>query len=88
MPQGPLAFVLSLTRWEERAFTGGETTIMQPHVLDYWRGFDSSTGLERPDVYQDVPPHFNQLTLFDARLPHGVRRVEGERDPRGAAPSP
>ena len=45
---------------------------MQPHVLDYWRGFDSSTGLERPDVYQDVPPHFNQLTLFDARLPHGA----------------
>ena len=78
MPQGPLAFVLSLTRWEERAFTGGETTIMQPHVLDYWRGFDSSTGLERPDVYQDVPPHFNQLTLFDARLPHGVKRVQGE----------
>ena len=55
------------------------------------RGFDSSTGLERPDVYEDVPARFNQLTLFDARLPHGVRRVEGERDPRGARlpnPSP
>lgn len=48
------------------------------------RGFDSGTGLERPDVYEDVPARFNQLTLFDARLPHGVRRVEGERDPRGA----
>ena len=22
---------------KQRAFTGGETTIMQPHVLDYWR---------------------------------------------------
>ena len=31
-----------------------------------------------------VPPLYNQLTVFDARLPHGVRRVEGERDPRGA----
>ena len=28
---------LTLTRWDERSFTGGETTIMQPHVLDYWR---------------------------------------------------
>ena len=36
VPQGPLAYVLSLTRWDERSFTGGETTIMQPHVLDYW----------------------------------------------------
>lgn len=84
VPQGPFAYVLSLTRWDERLFTGGETQIMQPFVLDYWRGFDSSTGLERSDLMIDVPPSFNQLTIFDARLPHGVRRVEGVRDPREA----
>lgn len=84
VPQGPLAYVLSLTRWDERAFRGGETTILQPHVLDYWRGFDSSRGLERQNLFEDVPARFNQLTIFDARLPHGVRRVEGVRDPRAA----
>ena len=27
---------------------------------------------------------FNRLTVFDPRLPHGVRPVEGVRDPRQA----
>jgi len=31
----------------------------------------------------EVQPLFDRLTVFDARLPHGVSRVEGERDPRG-----
>ena len=34
------------------------------------------------DLVTLVPPHFNQLTVFDPRLPHGVRTVEGTRDPR------
>ena len=84
VPQGPFAYVLSLTRWDSRAFTGGETNIVQPQILDFWRGFDSSTGLEYNDLFTSVEPLFNRLTVFDARLPHGVRRVEGERDPRGA----
>lgn len=44
-PHGPWAFVLSLTP-AERAFAGGETLIMKPHVLNYWPGFDPSAGLE------------------------------------------
>jgi len=84
VPQGAVAYVLSLTRWDERQFTGGETCILQPSVLDYWRGFDSSTGLEASELMTFVAPLFNRLTIFDARLPHGVARVEGERDPRGA----
>ena len=84
VPQGPFAYVVSLTRWEERSFCGGETAILQPSVLDYWRGFDSSAGLERTDLVEEVPARFNQLVVFDARLPHGVRRVEGVRDPREA----
>ena len=31
-----------------------------------------------------MPPRFNQLLVFDPRLPHGVRPVEGTRDPRAA----
>jgi len=37
VPQGPFAFVLSLTRWEERRFSGGETSLLRPETLDYWR---------------------------------------------------
>ena len=84
VPQGPLAYVLSLTEWDARKFRGGETSIMQPAVLDYWRDFDSGRGLEYDDLFSTIEPLFNRLTVFDARLPHGVRRVEGERDPRGA----
>jgi hypothetical protein len=43
-PHGPLAFVLSLSR--EGDFFGGETMLLQPKMLDYWRGFDGSKGLE------------------------------------------
>ena len=28
-----------------------------------------------------VEPRFNRLTVFDGRYPHGVRVVEGTRDP-------
>lgn len=31
-----------------------------------------------------VPPLFNRLTVFDPRYPHGVRAVEGTRDPMKA----
>ena len=59
-----------------------------PFGKGYWIiakiDFDSSRGLEFDDLFTLVEPRFNQLTVFDARLPHGVRRVEGERDPRGA----
>lgn len=78
---GPWAFVLSLTDWEHKPFTGGETMVLQPQVLDYWRTFDSSKGTETPDLMQLVEPHFNRLTVFDPRFPHGVRMVEGTRDP-------
>jgi hypothetical protein len=43
-PHGPLAFVLSLCR--EGDFSGGETIMLQPRMLEYWRGFDGSKGIE------------------------------------------
>ncbi|KAF8071143.1 GPA3 [Scenedesmus sp. PABB004] len=80
---GPFAYVLSLTPWEGRAFTGGETVILQPHLLGgFWAGFDAARGLELPDLASLVPPAFGQLTLFDPRCPHGVLPVSGTRDPQ------
>jgi len=82
-PHGPWAFVLSLTNWDSRTFTGGETMLLNPLVLDFWRGFDSSQGLETKQLTTLIEPNFGQLTVFDPRFPHGVRIVEGgNRDPR------
>ncbi|CAN0009600.1 unnamed protein product, partial [Ascophyllum nodosum] len=78
---GPWAFVLSLTDWDNRGFTGGETMILKPHVLDYWRTFQPGIGLEERHFIDTVEPRFNRLTVFDPRFPHGVRTVEGTRDP-------
>ena len=55
-PHGPFAFVLSLTPWEGRRFSGGETLLLQPHVLDYWRRFDSGVGTEMPQLVSSAAP--------------------------------
>ncbi|MFA1550218.1 hypothetical protein [Actinomadura chokoriensis] len=81
VPRGPWAFVYSLTRWDERRFIGGETLLLGPEVLDYWNGFDADRPLEADKLLVRVPALFNQLTVFDARIPHGVARVEGTHDP-------
>ena len=69
-------------RRRRRKFTGGETLILKPDVLDYWRGFDAGAVVERGSLVEMVEPRFNRLTVFDPRLPHGVPVVEGTRDPR------
>ncbi|MGI8429748.1 MAG: hypothetical protein ACR2OB_10690 [Solirubrobacteraceae bacterium] len=81
VPHGPWAYVLSLTDWEHRGFSGGETLLLRPTCLDFWRDFDPSRGLEAGDLVDQIVPAFNQLTVFDARIPHGVRTVFGTRDP-------
>jgi hypothetical protein len=80
LPHGPWAFVFSLTPWKTREFKGGETILLRDETLSYWQGFDSNRGLEREDIVQSVPSLFNRLTVFDPRIPHGVRRVEGPHD--------
>lgn len=80
LPHGPWAFVFSLTPWKTRKFSGGETILIKEDILSYWQGFTSSRGLEREDILQEVPALFNRLTVFDPRVPHGVREVEGPRD--------
>lgn len=82
LPHGPWAFVFSLTPWKKRKFSGGETILLKEEILSYWQGFTSSRGLERGDIIQEVPSLFNRLTVFDPRIPHGVREVEGPRDVR------
>jgi hypothetical protein len=81
VPHGPWAYVFSLTRWAERGFTGGETVLLRPESLDFWHNFDPGRDLEAGDMVERIPSPFNQLTVFDARIPHGVRMVRGTHDP-------
>ncbi|MFT3837300.1 MAG: hypothetical protein QM723_09930 [Myxococcaceae bacterium] len=82
LPHGHWAFVYSLTNWDRRKFTGGETLLLRDEVLDWWGGFQSSRGVEEPELIEEVPARFNRLVVFDPRRPHGVRRVDGVHDPR------
>jgi len=76
-PHGPLAFVLSVCA-DEGDFEGGETMLLQPHMLDFWKGFDSSKGLECGSIVRHIPPFpLGRCIAFDPRVPHGVNRVTG-----------
>ena len=82
LPHGHHAFVFSLTRWRQRTFRGGQTMLLRDEVLDFWADFVSARSLEEGEVIEEIDPQFNRLTVFDPRVPHGVRRVEGSMDPR------
>lgn len=82
LPHGPWAFVFSLTNWRQRAFRGGETLLVRDEVLDFWHDFRSVRGVEEGELLRAVPPLFDRLTVFDPRIPHGVRTVTGTHDPR------
>jgi hypothetical protein len=82
LPHGPWAFVFSLTRWATRRFTGGETLMLREPVLDFWNDFRSERAVEEGELVRAIPARWNRLTVFDPRVPHGVRRVEGTHDPR------
>jgi hypothetical protein len=81
LAHGPWAYVFSLTRWEDRGFSGGETELLSPETLEFWRHFSPDEGLEARQLVERVPATFNQLTVFDARIPHAVRAVHGTHDP-------
>lgn len=82
LPHGPWAWVFSLTPWSKRRFEGGETLLLNEKILDYWTSFPGFQGLEADSIFQAQAPRFNRLTVFDPRIPHGVREVRGVRDPR------
>jgi hypothetical protein len=82
LPHGPWAFVFSLTHWRQRTFKGGETLLVRDEVLDFWHDFTSVRGVEQGELLRAIEPKFNRLTVFDPRIPHGVREVTGTHDPR------
>lgn len=79
--QGTWSYVFSLTPWDKRQFTGGETLLASERLLDYWPRFDPDSSSEARHLIDRIPALFNQLCVFDSRLPHGVSVVEGTRDP-------
>jgi hypothetical protein len=82
LPHGPFAFVYSLTNWTKRSFAGGETVLLRDEVLDFWQDFRSVRAVEEHELMRAIEPRFDRLTVFDPRIPHGVRTVTGTRDPR------
>jgi hypothetical protein len=82
LPHGPWAFVYSLTPWKNRVFRGGETLLLRDDVLDFWSDFQSVRGTEESEILRAIEPKFGRLTVFDPRIPHGVRTVTGTHDPR------
>ncbi|MCE3011077.1 MAG: 2OG-Fe(II) oxygenase, partial [Proteobacteria bacterium] len=80
---GPWAYVFSLSP-KDLLFKGGETLLLKPEVLSYWKNFGSSQDRERSSFLETISPNFNRLIVFDPRIPHGVTRVSGVSDPREA----
>lgn len=80
VPHGPWAWVYSLSPKASK-FSGGETFIFKPELLNYWSNFAQEKNREQ-DAYMDfIKPDFNRLVVFDPRFPHGVTQVQGVRDP-------
>lgn len=73
---GTWGFVYSLTRWQSRKFSGGETLIMRDGVPSYKKHH-----VQGESLYELVPAQFNQLLLFDDRIVHGTQTIEGSMDP-------
>lgn len=85
LPHGPFAFVHSLTRWSTRTFRGGQTLLLRDSILDHWASGahdPESRGLEEDGILESIDAELGRLVVFDPRIPHGVRRVEGTHDPR------
>ena len=81
VPHGPWAYVYSLTPWSKREFSGGETILLKPTTLDYWNNYEKMNGIELKELTTKIPAQFNQLLVFDPRIPHGVTPVRGTQDP-------
>ncbi|MGJ7607437.1 hypothetical protein ACSFA7_24090 [Variovorax sp. LT1R20] len=73
---GTWGFVYSLTRWQTRKFSGGETLLMRDGVPSYKKHH-----VQGEVLYELVPAEFNQLLLFDDRIVHGTQTIEGSMDP-------
>ncbi|MDB5672029.1 MAG: hypothetical protein JWO25_2988 [Alphaproteobacteria bacterium] len=74
---GRLGYVYSLTR-DARKTIGGETIVLKEGDLFRGNLRQAAAGW---GLYDLIEPRFNRLAIFDDRMPHGVRRVEGSMDP-------
>lgn len=82
-PNGVFAFTFGLSRPGRRPpFAGGETLLARPELLDYWGHGGAREDTADQPLFEEVAPLFNRFVVFDARIPHAVRMVEGPRDPR------
>jgi hypothetical protein len=77
---GRFAYVFSLTDWEKRRFTGGETVLLKDQP--YWGSRRITNSGAGEDFCHLIPPFFNRLLVFDDRVIHGVRQLQGSMDPR------
>ncbi|WP_129782632.1 hypothetical protein [Peristeroidobacter soli] len=73
---GVWGYVYSLTRWDRRKFSGGETLLLRDGVPSYKRHH-----VHGEVLYELVPANFNQLLIFDDRIVHGTPVIEGSMDP-------
>lgn len=73
---GVFGYVYSLTNWEKRKFSGGETLLMRDGVPSYKKHH-----VHGEVLYELIPARFNQLLVFDDRIVHGTPVVEGSMDP-------
>lgn len=81
VPHGPWAFVFSLSP-QTKKFSGGETLILKPETLNYWKSFSVMQDREHTSFVDREKSRFNELIVFDPRYPHGVTEVRGTHDPR------
>jgi hypothetical protein len=79
-PNGQIAFSYGLGR--NGRFRGGETLLASDDLLDYFRAGAHRDEAAHHPLFDEVVPRFNRIVLFDARLPHAVRAVQGSRSPR------
>lgn len=74
LPHGPWAFVFSLTP-KKKTFQGGQTLLFKDEILSYWNTFEHREGLNQNHILEKIEPRWNQLLIFDPKIPHGVERV-------------
>lgn len=70
-------YVFSLTHWDERNFFGGETLLFRDGAPNHKRHH-----VHGEDVYELVPPRFNQLLVFNDSIVHCVRTLKGTMAPK------
>jgi hypothetical protein len=81
---GRMGWVYSLSPDEPRPFRGGETLLFRNDTLNYWKSGAFREPRGPGQIYDSIPPSFNQLLAFDDRIVHAVAPIQGSMDPADA----